>query len=287
MKKLFVTGVTGAQGSGIAKVLKKNGFSISSVSPNNADTQNELGTIYLGNLEALESLKLAMAGCEAIVLTLPLIFDTEIIKKMTSNVIDAAKFHGINKIIFNAGIALGENKTGSLAIDVKHEAFEILSKSGLEVITLMPNVYLENLTSPFLLPVIQEHSIIPYPISGDFKFSWLSYENLGRYVVAALNSKGLAGEKILITNREELIGQALAEKISSASGKKLPFIPTPPDDFENNLKPVLGDYVAKEISNLYRGIDSSRSNFVKYSHLEFLDSVELQSTDDWVKSINW
>lgn len=287
MKNLFVTGVTGAQGSGIAKVLKKDGVSISSVSPNNADTQHELGTIYLGNLEDLASLKVAMKGCEAIVLTLPLLFDAELIKKMTSNVITAAQFHNINKIIFNAGIALGEHKTGYPAIDVKHEAFEILSKSGLEVITLMPTIYLENLTSPFLLPVIQEHAIIPYPIAGDFKFSWLSYENLGRYVVAALSSKGLGGEKILVTNREELTGQDLAETISSASGKKLAFVPTLPSDFENNLKPVLGDYVAKEISNLYRGIDTNRANFFNYSHLEFLDSVALQSTDDWAKSISW
>ena len=286
LNRVFVTGVTGAQGGAIARVLNDSSINVASIA-REREIDSHSTRITRGSLEDKTALTDAMRGCDAIVLTLPMLFEAAPVKAITTNVIAAARANGISRVIYNTSIPLGDNKTGYAAIDVKHDALALLAESGLEVITLMPTLYLDNLSAPFLLPVIQAHSILPYPVAADFEFSWLSHENLGRYCLAALERDDLAGEQVLITNRDRISGQRLADTLSQASGKSVNYAPATPDEFEANLKGELGDYVALEVANLYRGIDAQRASFQQESHSAFLDSVVLQSTADWASKIKW
>jgi len=282
MKNIFVTGTSGAQGQTITAVLARAGHRVLGIS-RNPESTDDLVDLTRGDLENLNSVIEAMDGADAVVLTLPLLFDSDMISAMTRNVVEAAKKLGIKKIIYNTGIPLGKQKTGYAAIDVKHDALSVLEQSGLEVVTLMPTIYLDNLTAPFLLPVIREHGIVPYPLAEDFNFSWISQDNLGRFCLDALTNEALVGKKVVISNGDNLAGAELAKILSEAAKKTLTYVPSSPDDFEQNLKPVLGDYVAKEISNLYRGIEENHADFLNSDNQTLIEKVELQSTLDWAK----
>ena len=286
MDKVFVTSVSGAQGKAIAEGFVNAGYAVSSMVRAPREGLKHFN-ITVGQYDDTEILAAAMKGSEAIVLTLPLIFDSAEVVNITENIVTAAKQAQVGKIIFNSSIPLGNNKTGYAAIDVKHDALDVLENSGLEVITLMPTIYLDNLASDFLLPVIQTNHVIPYPIAIDNEFAWISYENLGRYCIAAINNEDIVGARILISNLDQVTKPQLAERISSVAQRDIHYIPTSPDEFEENLRGVLGDYVAQEIANLYRGVEKNSNDFRAYSNQEFLQSVNLQSTDDWVKSIQW
>lgn len=285
MKKVFVTSITGAQGRHIAEAFKASGYAVASMTRQNADLDGF--DVVLGEMSETEKLASAMKGAETAVLTLPLLFDSSAVTTITSNFVDAVKRAGVKKIIYNTSIPLGAAKTGYAALDVKHDALEVLQQSGLDLVTLMPTIYLDNLASPFLLPVIQEHKILPYPIPDEFEFSWTSQENLGRYCVAAAENPALVGETVLVSNRDGTSKQALAGLIGKAMGCDIHYVATTPDQFEENLRPVLGEYVATEIANLYRGISEHHQDFVAYTHQDFLDSVELQTAQEWVEQVNW
>lgn len=283
MKSVFVTGFSGAQGSAIASVLTNSGVSVTGL----VRQASEHDGCVQGDLLDVASLVAAMRGCDAIVFTLPLIFEADVVVQMTQNLVSAARQNGIQKVVFNTGIPLGDTLTGYAAIDVKHAALEVLCGSDLSVVSLMPTIYLDNLAAPFLLPVIREHNIIPYPVASEQDFAWISHENLARYCYAALNNDALVGQKILITNRDMGSKADLAKLIAQKVGRDVCYVPSTTDQFEENLRPVLGDYVAREIANLYRGVAENAASFCAYSHAEFLDSVELQSTEQWVASVNW
>jgi len=285
MKKIFITSVTGTQGGKIANSFKNAGFKVSSITRQDID----LGEceFAVGDFSDTPKLASLMKDSEAVVLTLPLIFDSESVSEITHQIITGAKAANVNKIIFNTSIPLGQSKTGYAAIDVKHDSLNILKESGLDIITLMPTIYLDNLASPFLLPVIKDSRTIPYPIPNDIEFEWISQENLGRYCVAALEEETLIGEKILITNRDRCSKNDIAKLIGNAQKTKISYVPISPDQFEQNLIPVLGEYVAREIANLYRGVNENKNDFINYNHEEFLSSVELQTTAQWVNSIKW
>jgi len=285
MKKIFVTSATGTQGGKIANSFKNAGFKVSSITRQDTDLGGY--EFSVGDLSDTPKLASLMKDSEAIVLTLPLIFDSESVSEITHQIITGAKAANVNKIIFNTSIPLGQSKTGYAAIDVKHDALNILKESGLDIITLMPTIYLDNLASPFLLPIIKDNKIIPYPIPNDIDFEWISQENLGRYCVAALEEETLIGEKILITNRDRCSKNDIAKLIGNAQKTQISYVPVSPDQFEQNLMPVLGEYVAREIANLYRGVNENKNDFINYSHEAFLNSVELQTTAQWVNSIKW
>ena len=161
MKKVFVTSITGTQGASIAKAFKKQGYTVASMVRKAIEAEDyEVATGSFSNTALLASL---MKGCEAVVLTLPLLFDAQEVIDITKQIVAATKSAEVKTIIFNTSIPLGDSKTGYAAIDVKHDALAILEKSGLDIITLMPTIYLDNLASPFLLPVIKEAKIIPLP----------------------------------------------------------------------------------------------------------------------------
>jgi len=285
MKKVFVTSITGTQGASIAKTFKDQGYSVASMVRKAVELPEY--DIAVGSFSDTPLLASLMKDSEAIILTLPLLFDAQEIIEITQQIVSATKEAGVQTIIFNSSIPLGDSKTGYPAIDVKHDALDVLNKSGLDIITLMPTIYLDNLSSPFLLPVIQEAKIIPYPISDDLEFNWISQENLGRYCVAALNDINLINEKVLITNKGKHSKQHIAKLISEEVKTEVSYIATTPAQFEDNLKPIFGDYIANEIANLYRGVSENSENFTNYAHQEFIDSVELESTEQWVKSIAW
>ncbi len=285
MKKVFVTSITGAQGASIAKAFKTQGYTVTSMVRNKVESEDyEVAKGCFSDTALLASL---MKGSDAVVLTLPLIFDAQEIQKITQQIVEATKSADVQTIIFNTSVPLGDSKTGYAAIDVKHDALDILNQSGLNIITLMPTIYLDNLSSEFLLPVIREAKIIPYPIADDLEFNWISHENLGRYCVAAVQETSLFGEKVLITNKGKNSKQDLAKLISEAFNADVSYVATTPTQFEDNLKPVLGDYAATEIANLYRGVSENSDNFTHYTHQKFIDSVALQSTEQWVKSVGW
>ena len=285
MKKVFVTSITGSQGASIAKAFKGQGYTVASMVRKPAEIAGY--DVAVGSFSDTALLASLMKGSDAIVLTLPLLFDAQEIIGITENIVAATKEANVQTLIFNSSIPLGSSKTSYPAIDVKHDALNILNKSGLDIITLMPTIYLDNLSAPFLLPVIQESKIIPYPIADELNFNWISHENLGRYCVAALKDKNLINEKVLITNKGGYSKQDIAKLISAEVNAEINYIATTPAEFEQNLKPILGDYVADEIANLYRGVSENSDNFSNYTHQNFIDSVELESTELWIKSVAW
>jgi len=285
MKKVFVTSITGSQGASIARAFKYQGYTVASMIREPVElSEYDVAVGHFSNTPLLASL---MKGSEAIVLTLPLLFDAQEIIDITQQIISATKDAGVETIIFNSSIPLGDSKTGYPAIDVKHDALNILNKSGLNIITLMPTIYLDNLSSPFLLPIIRESKVIPYPIADDLEFNWISHENLGRYCVAALKEPSLINEKVLITNKGNYSKQNIAKLISDELKTEVSYIATTPKQFEDNLKPILGDFIAHEIANLYRGVSQNSENFINYTHRNFIDSVELESTEQWANSVSW
>jgi uncharacterized protein YbjT (DUF2867 family) len=285
MKKVFVTSITGTQGASIARVFKDQGYTVASMVRKSVELPEY--SVVEGSFSNTPLLASLMKGSEAIILTLPLLFDAQAIIEITQQIVAATKAAGVQTILFNSSIPLGDSKTGYPAIDVKHDALDVLNKSGLDIITLMPTIYLDNLSSPFLLPIIQESRVIPYPISDDLEFNWISHENLGRYCVAALKETNLFNEKVLITNKGSYSKLDIAKLISDEVNTEVNYIPTTPAQFEDNLKPILGDYIANEIANLYRGVSENSENFINYTHQSFIDSVELESTENWVKSVAW
>ena len=288
--KVFVTGATGFQGGNIAGALLNDGHRVTTLKRdlNTGQPAMEGIAVIQGGLDSQDALSKAMSGAQAAVHSFPLIFDIEIAKAYTKKFIAAAKQENVDLIIFNTTFHLAKEKTGFLAIDLKVAMKELFDASGLNVITLAPDTYLDNISAPWSIPVILENKIVPYPISADTKLPWISHFDLGRYVAKAFTKPELAG-KTLPIGGNMISGNEIAMAISSEIGENLNFVPLAVNDFEQQLTSGFGAIAAKEISNLYRFIEENHNEFVDkdYAQTDKILDITPQPLNEWVSSVNW
>ena len=288
--KVFVTGATGFQGGNIAGALLNAGHEVTTLKrdPNVGAPVIEGVEVIKGGLENRGSLAIAMKGTQAAVYSFPLIFDMELTKAYTENFITAAKQENVELVIFNTTFHLAKEETGFLALDLKVAMKKLFDASGLNVITLAPDTYIDNIAAPWSVPVILEHKIVPYPIASDKKLPWISHSDLAKYVVKAISRPELAGQTLPIGGTL-ISGNEITAAISAEIGQDLNFVSVPVNEFEQQLAPGFGEVAAKEISNLYRFIEQNHNEFVDkdYDRANQLLGVQPQSLDEWASSVNW
>lgn len=288
--KVFVTGATGFQGGNIAGALLSENHQVTTLkrNPDIGMPATEGIEVIKGGLDNRESLATAMRGTQAAVYSFPLIFDMELAKSYTENFIAAAKQENVGLIVFNTTFHLSKTETGFLALDLKVAMKKQFDASGLNVITLAPDIYIDNIAAPWSVPVILENKIVPYPLASEKKVPWISHSDLAKYVVKAISKPELAGQTLPIGGNL-ISGNEITAAISSEIGQELNFVPVSVDEFEKQLTPGFGELAAKEISNLYRFIEQNHDDFVNkdFDKSNRLLGVQPQSLKDWTSSVNW
>lgn len=289
-KKVFVAAATGFQGGAIASSLIEQGYSIRTLARKKEtnDFEREGIEVHIGDWADAHDLSNALKDVKAAVYTFPLIFELEKAISYTQNFIQSCEKNAVDLVVFNTGFDLPKEKTGLLALDLKLEIKALFDASNLKVITLMPDVYIDNLAAPWSIPVILEHGILPYPIPTQTKIPWLSHVDLANYVVAALQRPELAGETLAIGGNL-WTGEEIAAAIGKKINKEIKFVGLPADDFEQQLLPAFGAVPAKEISNLYRYLRKNYEQIIvkDFAQTQVLLSVRPQTLTEWVAFINW
>jgi NAD(P)H dehydrogenase (quinone) len=176
-----------------------------------------------------------MKGVTNVSLVYPLIYDWELIRLYTDNLIYAFKQSNLESIVFNTSLPLPPEKTGFLAADIKLEIFEKFKTEGFPLITIMPSFYLDNLTAPWALPAIINEGLISYPLPGDAEFVWLSHFNLAQYTYSALLKADLIGSVYPIGG-ELISGNEIGAKISKELNGKVEYKYLKPEDFKLFLR---------------------------------------------------
>ncbi|UTW64077.1 NmrA family NAD(P)-binding protein [bacterium SCSIO 12741] len=285
-RKVFVSGATGFQGRPIADGLASKGDQVVTLTRQEV-SDNRIKNVA-GGFENLDAVNQALEGVEIAVFTLPLVFDLEQAQVMAQNFIEAAQAQNVGLVVFNSSFDLPLENTGLLALDIKVAVKRLLDDSGLKVITVAPDVYIDNLAAPWSIPLVLEQGILPYPVKNGQKIPWISHVDLARFVMAALDKPELAGETLPIGGNL-LSGEEIAEVIAEKIGKPVQFIGLAPDDFEKNLAPNFGDLAAREISNLYRYVERNMDRITSkdFAATQAKLGVAPQPLKDWVDSVNW
>ncbi|MFY7999483.1 MAG: NmrA family NAD(P)-binding protein [Candidatus Kapaibacteriota bacterium] len=290
--KVLVLGATGIQGGAVINFLHQQNVPIKALLLPNEDTMPFVRRgieVAVGSFADRESLAKALSGVEHCSLVFPLLYDWELITQYAENFIAAAKQSSLKSIVFNTSLPIFERSIGVTANDIKLRFLHRFREENLPIITITPSFYLDNLTAPWSLPLIQEQGLIAYPLPDDGEFAWLSHFNLAQYTYHALLHPELIG-KIFEIGGELLTGSAIAERVTKALGKEVRYVYTQPDDFAKQLEPQYGQSVAGEIGQVYQFVKKYYHLFARFYRPEEAKTVfgfSLQTFDEWVQTINW
>ena len=292
--KVLVYGGTGSQAAPTVWKLLEKGHQPYVLTRDGAKAQpmKEAGAeVVIGNTNDVASLTQASQGMDAIALMTPIFTDVSP-ATTAKNAIAAAEAAGVPYIVWNTGGKAPNEKIGNPLLDHQKETAELLANSGtppggIKYVILQPTVYLENLFGPYTAPFVANENKLAYPHPADMEVHWITSQDVGTLVVAALERPELSGSRFEIASTERLDGPGLAKQFSLALGRDITYYAMPPAEFGAILNeafgPGAGDAVAKDYQLLYDEPEQKKKYLLDMQSVLEKLPMKMTSVKEWVQ----
>jgi len=228
---ILVTGATGHVGSDLVRLLAEAGTPARALihSPDKAAPIQRLGLeTALGDFEQPGTLDAAMAGCDRLFLLSP---PGPRQPEQEQNVIDAAKRAGVTHVVKQS--VPGADPDSGLVFGRWHAQIEqYLAQSGLAHTLLRPNYFMQN----FLMSAqpVADQGVL-YGMTGEGRVSYIDTRDIAAVAAQVLTSPGHQGTSYVLTGAEALTAAEVAERLSTATGRKVHYVDVGPDGFRQAL----------------------------------------------------
>ncbi|WP_216853376.1 SDR family oxidoreductase [Phytoactinopolyspora halotolerans] len=266
-QQLFlIIGASGAQGGAVARGLLRAGHRVRGLTRG----RSERGTAALpdgvqpavGDLADADQLMVAFEGVTHVSVTLPMVFDADVVASYVDNIAEAAAAAGVQRMVFNTGTGVPDTATDVPAFETRRAAAAALQASGVATVVLAPLVYLENLAAPWVAGPVVREGVLRYPLPAGLPVAWLSHDDLAAATVAALTSDGVEGGTVRVGGPDVVTGAELADEIGAVLGRDVTYVEQDVDEFERGLAYAVGADAAAGVASTYRWLatdDGARS----------------------------
>jgi uncharacterized protein YbjT (DUF2867 family) len=287
MTFVLTYGSTGAQGAPAARKLLNAGHRVRCVvrHPEQAAELQTLGAeVVIGDLNDAASLERASVGAEAIFLMIPVSAQGNPFE-MATNALNAAKGAGAGLVVFNTGGHPPAAPTGIPMFDSRTDMETLVVQAGVPSIILRPGVYMENFLGPWCLPSVQSNSMVAYPHKRDMTASWIAADDLGSFVVTAIDRPHLAGRAYTLGGPEALDGDAIATAFTTGLGRTIGYQPITGAEFGATMSQFKGPEMGAGLGAAYTYQESQPRDSMSVEMTHALADLPIQQTrlEDWVR----
>ena len=255
----------------------------------------ETQTVF-ADLNDQDSLEKAFLGHDALAMHLPFEHNRERAASFGKKIAGAAKAVGLKKIVFNTSCYVADQDLDITAHDGRRDIKQAIVDSGVNYVFIEPVVFMNNMVAPWCKPSIVNHSIFPYPASKTLQISFISLEDVGRLMVAALKTDRVDRTRVRVGGPKAITGFEVAEILSRVSGRTIEFNSLSPLEFAQNISELVTgsrdipkDSVYNGMARFYSFYNEQETSPLVIDPSTFLDKlpVELTSLEDWASSYEW
>ena len=231
---ILVTGSTGANGTELCAALSKAGVAARAMvrSPETHAAQRLAALPHMelitGDFDDPASLARALDGVKRAFLLTP---STERAEEQQMRFVEAARAADVRHIVKLSQFA--PDPTSPVRFLRYHAAVEAaIRASGMAWTFLRPNLFMQGLLA--FAPAIRTGGGIAAPI-GDAPVSVVDIRDIAAVATAALTGDGYAGATYPLTGPESLTHPDMAERLTNALGRTVPFREITPDEMRDLL----------------------------------------------------
>jgi uncharacterized protein YbjT (DUF2867 family) len=229
-KRVLITGGTGQQGRAAARAFAERGWQVRILTRDaGSDAAKALARdgaeIAIGNVEDSASLDAAMKSAEAVFCVVPLVtsfmqegsFDSQYAG--TVNVVNAAIRAGVDHFVLSS--ANSADKGLNPNTDNKYKMEQYIRSTGMRATFVRPCAFMDN----FLLPQWGLHqgvftsALLPQTVQ-----QLVSTEDIAEFAAISIANPHAEGAHILEIAGDELTPGAMADALSQALGRRIPYI---------------------------------------------------------------
>lgn len=257
MKRILVLGATGDQGHPLLSRLLAAGLTpVAALRNPTALVKTEFASVETVEADLYDqpSMIAAAKGMDAIVAHLPFVFDLELAGKLGDNIAAAAMANGVKKIVFNTSCYVAEADNGDPAHDGRRYIEKMIIESGCDYAIFEPKVFMDNMIRSWNKPSIVSKGIFAYPAKPDLEISWICLDDVAAFMVEAVVRDDLPNARFSIGGPEALVGDEVAERLSTVARKPISFKSLSPNEFASAMSLlVTGSAEVKPLS-IYDGM---------------------------------
>ncbi|MDR8410060.1 NmrA family NAD(P)-binding protein [Nonomuraea sp. 3-1Str] len=243
--RILVIGAGGAQGGAVARRLAAEGYEVRGLSRTGAAPDGVRP--FAADLGDVARVREAFDGVTHVSVTVPLVFEAELVEAYVRNVLGAAAAARVRRLVLNTGNRLPARATGVAAFDTRRKAAAAALGSGVPSVVLSPPLYLENLAAPGVWGPLVERGVLRQPLPGDVPVSWLAHADLAAATLGALTGDGPVGA-VLEVGGPPVTGAELAAAAGARYEEQDVAV------FEAGLAAALGPGAAAGVADTYRWI---------------------------------
>jgi uncharacterized protein YbjT (DUF2867 family) len=286
---VLVYGATGVQAGPVVGHLLQRGHQpyILTRNPAKAAALQAVGAqVIVGDLADADLLDQANNGMDAVALLIPFFSNPADAVIYGRNAIDAAHKAGVSLIVWNPTGTIPSEATGNPSVDVRIEIADYLRNSGVKHIILQPTAYTENLLGPYTAPFVAQHDKLMFPTPPDMRVGWISAEDMGALVAAALERPELANANFMVSGIVNPNGPELAAEFSAALGRPINYEAMAPAQFGAILDQLFGPGTGAAAAKVYQAMWDT-PDFRPMMHVDMQPVLELLpvrmgSLQEWV-----
>ncbi len=300
MTLVSVVGATGRQGLAQIRQLVAAGYDVRAISrsetpdlgPTNAPIETRQMDLYDPStyIPALE-------GSDAIFYTHPLQARADR-STLAGAVGRAAKEVGAKRFVWNTSSWIPDRPGEAHTYAANTAGINELWRSGVPATVFGSVLFMDNLLTNWARPFIVHQGRYVYPHKPHLAANWISLDDVGKVMVAALDRPDLEGAWMNIGGPQRLKPHDVAATLSAVFGRDIKYDPCTAEEFGDLLVAALGDSMPEEMRAPYSAGIAAFYNYnnsapTKPFEVDFdtmqarLPEIEFETLLQWAKRQDW
>jgi uncharacterized protein YbjT (DUF2867 family) len=299
MALVAVFGASGRQGLAQVRQLKAAGHNARAISrradPFYGETFEDV-EVRPADITDENSVFEAMEGADAAFYTHPLRAKVDRPTALAT-IGRAAKRANLKRVVWNTSGWIPDKAGNPFSYGENTKAINALWRSGAPGTVFGSVLFMDNLLTNWAFPFIVNEGRYVYPHHPDLECSWISLDDVAKFMIAAIDRPDLEGAWLNIGGPEILKPPTVAKHLSDAVGRRIKYDPSTPAQFGKHLADAFGDDVSpEEHAQLVAGIGA----FYEYNNTSPLKPfkvdmgpvleripIEMETMAQWAKRQDW
>jgi uncharacterized protein YbjT (DUF2867 family) len=299
MALVAVFGASGRQGLAQVRQLKAAGHDVRAISrradPFYGETFENV-EVRPADIYDEDSVVAAMEGADAAFYTHPLRARVDRVKAVTT-IGRAGKRANLKRVVWNTSGWIPDKAGDPYSYGENTKAINALWRTGVPATVFGSVLFMDNLLTNWAFPFIVSEGRYVYPHHPDLECSWISLDDVAKFMIAAIDRPDLEGAWMNIGGPEILKPQTVAKHLSEAVGRTIKYDPSTPAEFGVHLANAFGDEISDEeravlapsIGAFYEYNNKSPLKPFKVDMGPVLERIpiELETMAQWAKRQDW
>jgi len=201
IQTILVLGATGMLGEPVARQLKASGYQVRVLSRSAERARARFGDAYeiaAGDVDDVASLEAALQGCQAAHISLHGLFDPDLERRGSQNLLQAATKNDLERITYLSGASVCEENCWYEGTRVRYQAEQVIQSSRVPYTIFRAHFFMETLHNLIRGKMALEIGKHPHP------YFWVAAADYARMVANAYAKPEAANKILYVCGPEDL-----------------------------------------------------------------------------------